>query len=128
MSGQPGNADELEQALVKRRAQLGALSDEGERRRLEAAVESAEHYVALLRAAMQIERPREDQSRPFVFQLELPDGRWQLLEKQLRALPAVGDLVSFDNRGEWRVRSSRLVPTQPARRPARCVLVCAPAA
>lgn len=119
------NAQILEQGLARRRGLLNGLEDDDRVRRADA-IDGFARYVALLRNA-------SDQSgrRPvarYSFKLVFPDGRWTVAEKQLADEPHLGDVVSFEDGGAWRVSDSQLVWPRPSRQPRREVFVCAPAA
>jgi hypothetical protein len=126
------NADELESALVSRRAALANVEDDGERSRKSDAVSHFLAYVSLLRAAAPDDGARraddEQQSvaRAFAFQLEFEDGRWDVEEKQLLSAPRPGETFSFRDGRRWRVYTSKIVLARPAHKRAREVFVCAP--
>ncbi len=120
------NADELELALDRTRRGLRQVEDDDHRVRRAEAIDGLSRYVALLREAPG--GGRGARRWAFSFKLEFPDGRWDVEEKELPAPPRLGDVISFEGRGSWRVRNSALVRPRPARKPAREFFVCAPAA
>lgn len=126
------NADELESALVSRRAALANVEDEGERSRKTDAISHFLAYVSLLRAAAPDEGvPRagddaQSVARAFAFQLEFEDGSWDVEEKQLLSAPRPGETFSFRDDRRWRVYTSKIVLARPAHKRAREVFVCAP--
>ena len=127
------NADELEAALVDRRADLAGVADESERLRMTDAVEHLLSYVGLLRAAPADTRTpsgspdeREYEPRTFAFKLEFADGRWDVDEKQLLSAPRFGETFSFDDDRHWRVYTSKILRARPAHKRAREVFICAP--
>jgi hypothetical protein len=65
--------------------------------------------------------------RLYWFQLDFPDGRWSVQEKQLQLPPETGDRVDLGQDGFWQVRGSRVVGARPAGKPAREFFVCCPA-
>ena len=98
--------------------------------RHEQAIDQMENYVALLRNTSLAAAfgPNGRPRRPFAFKLEFEDGRWDVGEKQLEATPRVGDVISFEGGGSWRVHTSEFVHTHPAQKPMRELFMCAPAA
>jgi hypothetical protein len=124
------NADELESALARNREVLAGVEDDEQRSRREEAMDQMLRYVALLRVAASGEHVsgRSQLNRSFAFKLELEDGRWDVEEKSLTIAPRVGDVLSFEDGRQWRVRASQLVRPRPAHKPAREFFVCAPAA
>jgi hypothetical protein len=116
------SADQLARALSSNRGQLDSVKDREERVRRAEAIERFGQYVDLLREAT-----AEALSR-YSFKLEFADGRWTLAEKELPALPQIGELVELADGRRWQVRGSQLVPARPAGKPPREFFVCAPAA
>jgi hypothetical protein len=57
----------------------------------------------------------------YSFKLELPDGRWNVDEKQLITRPRVGEIVEFG--AWWQVKGIQRVRT-PVRKPDRELFVC----
>jgi len=128
------NADELEEALSRKRRALSEVTDDEQRLRREEAIEQLMTYVALLRDAASCEVTLQgeiDHGRSlsrFWFKLELEDRRWNVEEKKLTIAPRIGDVLSFDDGSRWRVRASQFVRPRPARKPEREFFVCEPAA
>ena len=119
------NAEILEEGLARRRGALHALEDDARARRIDA-MDGFARYVALLRnASDQNDHPPVAR---YWFKLVFPDGRWTVAEKQLTDEPHLGDVLSFAEGGDWRVRDSQFVWPRPTRQPRREVFVCAPAA
>jgi hypothetical protein len=56
------------------------------------------------------------------------DGRWTLAEKELPALPQIGELVELAEGDSWQIRDTQLVPDRPPGKPPRRFFVCTPAA
>ncbi len=63
----------------------------------------------------------------YTFKLVFPDGSWSVGEKQLPDPPNQGDVVVFEEYGDWRVEGQQLVGVRPAGKPPRELFVCAPA-
>ena len=116
------SADQLARALSSNRGQLDSVRDREERLRRAEAIERFGQYIELLREATTEELER------YSFKLEFADGRWTLAEKELPALPKIGELVELADGGRWQVRGSQLVPARPSGKPPREFFVCAPAA
>jgi len=119
--GLSSNADQLAQVLGRSRAQLAAVTDEGERARRADALDGFAEYVDLLREATAAALVR------YAFKLEFADGRWDLAEKELPAAPHIGELVDLTNGESWRIHGSQLVHPRPPGRPPREFFVCAAA-
>lgn len=64
----------------------------------------------------------------YSFKRELADGRWDVTEQPLPAGPQIGDVVSFEDEGLWRIVATQWVQPRPHRKPPRAFFVCAPAA
>jgi hypothetical protein len=116
------SADQLARALSSNRGQLDSVKDQEERLRRAEAIERFGQYVDLLREAT------AEQLARYSFKLEFADGRWTLEEKELPALPQIGELVELADGRRWQVRGSQLVPARPSGKPPREFFVCAPAA
>jgi hypothetical protein len=118
-----GNAEALERALARRRSELHELGAQHEHH-VQALV-LMESYTSLLR------EPTPSATRNafrYCFKLVFPDGRWSFDEKQLVDAPRDGDVVHFADYGDWRVEGKQSVMPRPSGKPAREILVCAPAA
>ena len=76
-------------------------------------------YVGLLREA-------SGSSARYTFKLELADGRWDVAEQELPAVPRVGDVVRLAD-GEWKVHGTQVVRPRPRQKPPCEFFVCAPA-
>jgi len=129
------NADQLDHALAHKRVGLAEVENEAERARHEQAIEQMASYVTMLRDTTTTSAslaaaygPDGRLRRPFSFKLELPNGSWNVDEKQLEIAPQIGDIVSFGDGRPWRVRASQFVRARPTRKAAREFFVCAPAA
>ena len=120
------NAEALERALDASRVVLGSISGEEERRRRADALAHIEGYTALLR--LSTAQVMEHGPALYLFKLVFPDGRWSVGEKTLVDPPHAGDVVDFDDYGDWRVEGQQLVGVRPAGKPPRELFVCAPAA
>ncbi len=130
----PHNADQLERVLASQRRTLESVAGDEQ----DVSREAVGHlmaYTSLLRALLPAATiaegsPDAQQHAPhrYMFMLELPDGRWDVAERQLETVPRAGDEVSFDDGRLWRVRETRLVTPAPARKPPRRMFVCAAAA
>lgn len=130
----PHNADQIERVLASQRRTLESVTGD-ERDVNREAVGHLLAYASLLRglvpaAASAEGSPAAQRQAPqrYMFMLELPDGRWDVAERQLETIPRTGDEVSFDDGTLWRVRGTRLVKPAPARKPPRRMFVCAAAA
>lgn len=130
----PRNADQLERVLASQRRALASVAGDEQDVNSEA-VGHLLAYASLLRAltpaaAIAEGSPAAQRHPPhrYMFMLELPDGRWDVAERQLETVPRAGDEVSFDDGKLWRIRETRLVTPAPSRKPARQLFVCAAAA
>ena len=130
----PHNADQLERVLASQRRTLESITSDEQGVNREA-VGHLLAYASLLRGLMPAAAsadgsPAAPRLAPhrYMFMLELPDGRWDVAERQLETIPRAGDEVSFDDGKLWRVREMRLVTPAPARKPPRRMFVCATAA
>lgn len=130
----PQTADQLERVLASQRRALESVAGDEQDVNREA-VGHLMAYASLLRAplpAAAVAEPSLDAQRHgphrYMFMLELPDGRWDVAERQLETVPRAGDEVSFDDGKLWRVRETRLVTPAPSRKPPRRLFVCAAAA
>ena len=115
------SADQLAQALARNRAQLAAMTDEEERAQRADAIDRFAQYADLLREATAATLAR------YSFKLVFADGRWDLAEKDLSALPHIGELVDLADGERWRIRESQLVAPLPPGKPPHEFFVCAPA-
>jgi hypothetical protein len=120
------NAEALEHALRVSRHELLAIDCDDDRRRRSDALAHIEGYAALLR----LPTGQEMDAQPvlYTFKLVFPDGRWSVGEKELADPPHEGDVLGFDDYGDWRVEGQQLVGVRPAGKPPRELFVCAPAA
>jgi len=74
------------------------------------AIEHLERYSALLaEAAEQRRRATSTTPRRYMFQLELPQGGWDLVEAELPEEPEPGETVGLPRVGAWQVRERRTV-------------------
>ena len=130
----PNNADQLDRVLASQRRALENVASGAQGVNSEA-VGHLMAYASLLRALLPAATSAEGSPAAprlaphrYMFMLELPDGRWDVAERQLETIPRAGDEVSFDDGKLWRVREMRLVTPAPARKPPRRMFVCAAAA
>jgi hypothetical protein len=74
------------------------------------AIRHLETYSELLaEAAEQRRRATSVTPRRYMFQLELPQGGWDLVEAELSQPPEPGETVPLPNVGAWQVRERRTV-------------------
>jgi hypothetical protein len=127
-------AAELEWRLTELRASVeGGLLGEEERGAHLAALDYLAAYVGLLRASGEAWSPASALavagSGRYLLKLELPDGRWDLVETPaLAAPPTLGSVIELVVYGAWQVRGSEVVKPWPPNKPAYAFFVCAPAA
>jgi hypothetical protein len=111
---------------------LAATGDEDTVRAHLAAIAHVAEYAALLRRSAEPTGRRLAsgiaQYGRYLLKLELPDGRWDLVEAQLDLPPSLGSVIDVTSLGTWEVRRSELVKSKPSRKSAREFFVCAPAA
>jgi hypothetical protein len=124
------NADQLEQTIAVKRARLAELATDEQRTRRSRALDHMAAYAQLLREAANessgVIRRASEPGVGYTFKVEFDDGRWDIEEKELHAVPRVGDVLSFADGRSWRVRASQLVRPRPSGKPAREFFVCAP--
>jgi hypothetical protein len=131
-------ATEIEARLTALRAvalqpsALAATGDEDTVRAHLAAIEHLAAYAALLRRSAEPTGRRLGsglaQCGRYLLKLELPDGRWYLVEARLDLPPSLGSVIDVTSLGAWEVRRSELVKSKPSRKSPREFFVCAPAA
>ncbi len=97
-----------------------------------AAIEHLAEYAAMLRALVErpsaAPEPAGPASARYLLKLELADGRWDLVERNLPERPRPGTLVNLSSCGAWQVRGSALVFAATPRKPPYEYFVCQPAA
>ena len=120
------NAAALERALLAGRLGLDSIPGDDDRRRRAEALSHIEGYTALLR--LPTAQVMDHEPALYTFKLVFPDGRWSVGEKALADPPHEGDVVGFDDFGDWRIEGQQLVGVRPAGKPPRELFVCAPAA
>lgn len=92
------------------------------------AIAHLETYSALLaEAAAQRRRATSSTPRRYMFQLELPQGGWDLVEAELSSPPEPGETLPLPNVGTWRVAERRTVRRR-TNSPDHQLFVCLPAA
>jgi hypothetical protein len=116
------SADQLAQALARNRALLAAVADDDERAARADAIDRFSQYTELLREATAASLAR------YSFKLLFEDGRWDVAEKDLPAVPHVGEVVDLFDGKLWQIRGSQLVRTRPSGKAPHEFFVCAPAA
>lgn len=125
-------AGELQGRLAALRASaLSGLDSDKQRAQHLAAIDHLAEYALLLRAATEsaaYSALDSGNSRRYLMKLELPDGSWDLIEKQLPLRPEHGSLIDLAADGAWQVRSIQLVEAKPAGKPPYELFVCALAA
>jgi hypothetical protein len=73
------------------------------------AIEHLERYSALLAEAAEQRRRAIGPLHRYMFQLELPQGGWDLVEAELPEEPEPGETVGLPRVGAWQVRERRTV-------------------
>ena len=111
---------------IARRLAHSRTADELSPERL-GAIAHLEQYSALLAEAAEQRRAATGPLRRYMFQLELPQGGWDLVEAELPEAPQPGETVGLPRVGAWRVRERRLVKRR-TNSPDHQLFVCLPAA
>ena len=91
------------------------------------AIKHLERYTALLAEAAEQRRRAIGPLHRFMFQLELPQGGWDLVEAELPEAPEPGETIGLPRVGAWRVRERRSVRRR-TNSPDHELFVCLPAA
>ena len=91
------------------------------------AIAHLEQYSALLAEAAEHRRRAIGPLHRFLFQLELPQGGWDLIEAELPQAPGPGETVGLPRVGSWQVRERRTVRRR-TNSPDHQLFVCLPAA
>jgi hypothetical protein len=89
------------------------------------AIRHLETYSALLANAS--EQRALPPRRRYMFQLELPQGGWDLVEAELTAPPQPGETIPLPRVGAWQVQEQRAVRRR-TNSPDHQLFVCRPAA
>lgn len=111
------NADELDRLIAAVPADVAGAKPE--------TVAQLESYIALLREAAPpplaaVPPPRQR----LMLKVEFGDGRWDVTERELEELPAVGDSVRLADGRMSRVREIQTVLSGRTRKPPRPIVVC----
>jgi hypothetical protein len=91
------------------------------------AIKHLEQYSALLAEAADQRRRAVGPLQRFMFQLELPQGGWDLVEAELSQAPEPGETIGLPRIGDWQVRERRTVRRR-TNSPDHQLFVCLPAA
>jgi hypothetical protein len=135
--GAGGTADEIAAELERRLAAVRASAQvlwgaDADRAMHVAAIEHLAEYAAMLRALVERPAAAAEASEPtlarYLLKLELADGRWDLVERNLPERPRPGTLLDLCSCGAWQVRDSAFVFAATPRKPPYEYFVCQPAA
>lgn len=122
----PQWSSELAAGEISRRLARTRAADELSADRL-SAINHLEQYSALLAEAAEQRRAATGPLRRYLFQLELPQGGWDLVEAELPEAPQPGETIGLPRVGAWRVSERRSVRRR-TNSPDHQLFVCLPAA
>ena len=122
----PQWSSELAASEISRRLARTRAADELSPDRL-SAINHLEQYSALLAEAAEQRRAATGPLRRYMFQLELPQGGWDLVEAELPEAPQPGETIGLPSVGAWRVSERRSVRRR-TDSPDHQLFVCLPAA